>query len=340
MSFSTQVIEVVRPAMEDPKFAYAAVGTFIGGTALDFLKQSREANAARDAVPIADPELAGAAKITGNRTRRLARFNHYAAVAFASLMVAQESHPYTTHSHAKGSASVVIDTGYGANVRDMSADSGGTESRLDASIDGSLAAAENNDVPFSFILEGQKARVVDTTPAKHKDLKQTRRRIDQTLNPDFRNGQSLADGAEQALSLTGTGPNDIILLAANTRPDDQRDLGILARRMKRAYPEDSLHAVVVGRGAGEVQVGNVSVQSATNPGAFSRLFGRENVETAQSSTEVEQAISKIISKEQITEKKDNLHNYEHLALIAAALGAAGAIRRRLSGITRLGREGK
>lgn len=329
-----QAIELLHPALQNPELAVLAVSTAVGGVAVDVFKKHQEAKLDReqqaDALPFADQEVGAAVTQANKRTRRIERLGHYAAIGFASLLLMQEAGPYTTQSDAKGNASIVMNAGNSADVKDMK-NSDGIVSRLDASIEGVTQAAEHNAVPFSFVMVGANAQVVDSTPGHHKDLKRTKHRIEAALNPTFRNGQKLADGAEQALPLSGERPNNIILVASNMSNNDESKLRALKLRIKKQYPEDNLYAVVVGQGEGQYSVGNEQLDSPVDPQSFEKVLGADHVQTAQSPDEIEKAITKVTDRIEVTKTKHDMHGYENLAILIGLLGAATAAYRRASG---------
>lgn len=338
-----QIMELAVPAlphMERP--AYLAAGTAVAaaGIAADVIVSKYNQHREDRSVPIADPEIAEIAQIDGRKTRRLGRLGYYAAVGLAAFAVADQSSPYTTTSKAHGRVTPIILGTYEADAADMKTPGGAPpRSRLEASIDGVLASAKDNNVPYSFILVGDHAQTVDTVPANHKDLKQTRERFNAPLHnsalnsAEFRNADGqLADGVTQALSLGDAGPNKIVLIAANIKPDDAQNLRALKKEIKRYYPEDSLSAIAVGQGEAKYHVATAVQTSATDVQSFEQVLGKGHVQTAASAAEIEQDVNHVADQVQVTEKRQDKHIFETLAWVSAALGAAVAVRRRFSGI--------
>jgi hypothetical protein len=322
------------PQMERPAYAAAAVGVFVVGAAAERLYSHVENR--QKAVPLADPEVAQAARVNGRRTRVFNTAAYYAASAMLAFGVAKESLPYGAHSAANGTISVVLDGTNLGDIEDMT-DDGKPTTRLQASIDGALDSAERNKVPFAFVVDGYWSQLADSTPAEGKDLDNTRGLINRTLTSSdsqgnsFRNSNpAMSPGVKGALKLANTGPNKIVVIGASLSNADAKTLTQISKELPAKYEEDSLNAVVLGRGAGKINVGGQTASSDTDVKSFTDVLGRNHVQTAQSVEEVAKAIDKVVKKVEVTDVRKRKDIFNKLFNASALLLGGIVASRKLS----------
>ena len=335
-------LEGIPSGFNRPGMLLIAGGVAVAGALLDKHKDDLEtealvSNAADALAPqLADPWAARAAEVGNHRTRFREKAGYYGAVALASLAFVQAAGPFRSHARVKGAATFVENVNNTADTQDMVGAQGNTVTRLVASIDGSLAAAQTDEVPTAFILTGSDSAPVDSTPASGKNLKQTRTRINQHLNSDFRNGDELAAGISDALTAQGNNPNDIILVASALNADNQAAISTYQAKIKKEYPNDKLFAIVVGNSNKGQDIGAETLNAPVDVSSFQEALGKQNVMAASSVNEVRADASKIIAATRTIHEKQSI-NYVDLSLgfLTGAIVAAVAVRRRLSGLFKL-----
>jgi hypothetical protein len=297
-------IEATIPSFSRPVFLVGSAAVITAGVVAEIMVRRNEKRIQKTAVPFADPEIAQQVKLNGRRTRIAERLAWYTALAATTLGFAHVAEPHTDKSEFRGSGSVLIGAGYSADAKDME---NGDEraTRFQAAINGALAAAEKNEVPFSITLTGSTVRNVDELPAQDKDIERARERIQANLDPEFRNGKGEM-GTAVRQSLASSIPdrvNNIIMVASNLQDEEVTQIKGLQRQMKKDYPESRLKAVVVGQGEGKYRVGADILTTPTSTGEFEDLLGVGSVHPAKSADEVESAINDIINETQVVEKK-------------------------------------
>jgi len=331
-----QAAELIPSGFNVPEYLALAGAIAVGGIYLDRrkeqldneLEQSLGEDEAR--LGVADPFIAEQTGLDNRRTRLAERVGYYAAIAGATFAVVQfGAQPFNSHSRAKADGTVVIDAADAANVTDMQ----GGVSRLQASVDGSTAAAAQDKVPFTFILAGSYPKTVGPTKQK----------INAAITPSFQNGDSLSNsmgGNSVADALSGPQPNDIIIVGSAVNPGDVAGIQAVEKQVKSSTSKDTLSAVVVGSTNSTNQIGIATVDAPVNVQSFRNLLGASNVKTATTTAGVQDAITGILNHAEASESKQPNHDAEDLAILAAALGLVLAAGRRLSGITKLSKRRK
>jgi hypothetical protein len=328
-----QAAELIPSGFNVPEYLALAGAIAVGGIYLDRrkgqldneLEQSLDGDEAR--LGLADPFIAETTGLDNRRTRLAERVGYYAAIAGATFAVVQfGAQPFNSHSRAKANATVVIDAGDAANVTDMQ----GGISRLQASVDGSLAAKSQDKAPFSFILAGSYPKTVVGT----------KQAINKAITPSFQNGDSLANsnspgGDSVADALSGPQPNDIIIIGSAVNPGDVAGIQAVEKQVKSSSSKDTLSAVVVGSTNTTNQIGIATVNAPVNVQSFRSLLGSSNVKTATTTAGVQDAITGILNHAKASENKQPNNDAEDVAILAAAVLALVAAGRRLSGITKL-----
>lgn len=316
-------IEAAIPHFDRPVLLMGSAAVFAAGVIVERSVLKNEKKAQESAVPFADPEIAKQAKLKGKHTRFAERAAWYTAVAAAAFGFAHASEPYTEKSELRGSGSALINAGYSANAEDM--DEGDDRvTRLQAGTEGVLAAAKNNDVPFSITLTGSTPRNIDKLPAEDKDIERARERVQANLEPEFRNGNGqMGEAVRQSLTSSTPGKvNNIIMVASNLQNEEITQIKGLQKQMEEDYPESKLKAVVVGQGESEYRVGAETLSAPTNSREFEDLLGADNVHTAKSADEVESAISDIVNETQTVESK-RPNNWFRNGFVLSAFGLIG-----------------
>ena len=331
-----QVAELIPSGVNVPEYLALAGAIAVGGIYFDRRKEQLdnelEQNLGEDEVRLglADPFIAEKTGLDNRRTRLAERAGYYAAIAGATFAVVQfGAQPFNSHSRAKADGTVVIDAADAANVTDMQ----GGVSRLQASVDGSVAAKSQDKVPFTFILAG----------SYPKTVMGTKQAINKAITPSFQNGDSLSNsrgGNSVADALSGPQPNDIIIVGSAVNPADVAGLQAVEKQVKSSTSKDTLSAVVVGSTNSTNQIGIATVNAPVDVQSFRSLLGASNVKTATTTAGVQDAITGILNHAQASETKQPNHDAEDLAILAAALGLVVAAGRRLSGITKLSKRRK
>jgi hypothetical protein len=324
--------------VERPLYLAGAVALAFAGTGLDLVKTRLEKKFTRDlaenqGLKIAAPAEAEDLEKTAKRTAFRNGLAYYAGATAAAFGLVHAAGPYTDHSELKDAATIVINAGNDSEPEDMKGFNGQPTTRLVATIEGSLAAAKANKAPFSFVINGDTSRAVDSTPATNKDLKRTIYRINQALTYQMRNGSaSQTSGAEEALPLAPEKSNNIILATSKIDPKDKASFKELILRIRREHPEDKVRVVVVGNGIGNYQVGTTSLTSPTDKQSFIELLGEKNVKTAESSQQVKDDIHAFMGESEVIEHRSPINTYGYVAIGSALLTIGLVAKRRLSGI--------
>lgn len=333
---TSQALELLNPTMQDPQWLVAAAGIAVGGIVGDVRKQRLE-HRIFNGLAVADPDNASRHQKNFNRTRLEDRLRHYGAIAFLSFGALQLTHPYTTHSVTEGRASVVLPVDYQYLASDMLSTDGSPISRMQAAENGALDAARDRNVPFTFVVQGGSADVVDSTPATGKDLQATRQKIKAAINPVMQNNDSLGDGAKQALGQAGDSANKVILLASNfgngdTEAGQRSTLKAVVKNSRQPGSNSAIYAIVLGRGnaTAKLPVGNIAAP-VDLPG-FQKMLGADHVQTAQSTRQVEQDIDKIVDANLIDTTRTPSHGYGDIAIAGAITASTLSVKRRISGV--------
>ncbi len=327
------ISEAIPTGFEHTPLAYAAAGIAVAGVAVDFVKNRLEAQEMNEGLPLADPEMNQEIEHATRWSARREKLGHLAAVGFFAFGTFHLAHPTNERNVTRGDASIVIDASYASSVEDMKSTSGSETTRFTASLEGSVDAASDNHVPFSFVLEGNGAKVVARTPANGIDIAQTKNQLNGALNPYFQNGEALGSGVEQAVPLAGADPNKIVVIASNVNAADTQKLETLETTLKSEHSTADIYAVVVGSGAGHFNVATDQLSSPVDTASFVKILGADHVQTAQSSDEVTNDINRIISTTLEQKTKEPINLYLDIALGFAALSGLLAVGRRASGIT-------
>jgi hypothetical protein len=326
--------EIIPSGFTSPYLLGAAGAFAAGAVALDMYKARNETRVINDlATPLADPEQAEFAKVDNRRTRTRSRAAYYAGVAFISACVIQVAAPFTTHTREKGTASIVINADLTANSPDMQ-DGAAHDTRLDASVRGSLEAAATDNVPTSFVLSGISGQLVASTPST--GVKQIQKKINQSLGSTFRDGEDLSGAVGQALSAQGTEPNTIVVVASALTPKDTSGIAAAEATLQPGHAPYKLYGVVVGNTQGSQQIGAETLTSPVDLSSFQEFLGKANVQSAASVAQVEQDIKKVIGKDQTVEHKHPLDVIDlDLGSVLGGILASMALFRRLAGIRTL-----
>lgn len=321
----------------EPKLALAAGVVAVAGAFGEGVKTYLEHRSTQnpDGSPqpgLADPFLAKAGRVRNTLTKVAERTGYYAGIIAVSFGLAQAAGPYTMHAKEEGVSTFIIDGSYASDAPDMQTANGSQESRLAASVDASLAAANANRAPVSLIVEGSTA---DTILVSSQHTEQVPQKIDSVLTATFRNGESMAQAVKDALPLGGGRPNTIIFMTPALSPEDAGSIQQTMRNLKKNYPQDNIEGVVIGRGNVNEQIGAATIDSAVDEQSIVDAVGAKHVRVATTEPQLEQQLNQIVSKTQGTENKQNSYTYLYLAGLSSLVMAGSAIARRLSGTIRL-----
>jgi len=331
------IIGNVPHHFDNPKWLMAAGALAVGAAIADKWQSRVEKNIEEtflkvddSVLQIADPEIAGSVQSEGDRLRRRDKMGYWLGIGFIGLLGVQEAGPAVYHTKVHGSAAVVMDVGYAADIADMT--DGGT--RLSDTITGAIAAAKDKNIPFTIIMGGGQAKVVESLPAKGKDLKTTQATISSALTPVERNGDDIADGVQQAAGALSASGGSIVVIGSNIA--DQAQIGELKSIVSSSTSKASniqISAVAVGQNSGSAvaSVANETISAPFNPDSFTQILGKNNVKTANSAVQLQKSIDEFVDRSTIIQHKRTTHS----PLAAAGISAAGlavlAGRRRLNG---------
>lgn len=338
-----QVAELIPSGFNVPEYFALSGAIAIAGIGLDLRKQHLDNNLEQQfdedeaRLGVADPFTAENSGMNNRRTKWAERGAYYGAVAVAALAVAQfGTKPFNSHSRANASATLVIEADNAENIPDMQ----GGLTRLQASIEGGLAAAGESKVPFTFIFAGTSPQRVATVPAQNKNLTQTKREINAVVTPSFENGDSLANNATNpggnslTNALGGPQPNDIIIIGSAVDSQDVTGVQTAESQVKSGTYKDTLSAVVVGSSNTNYQIGFDTVPAAVNAQSFRNILGSNRVTTATSTAGVENAITNTLDHAEASDNNQPNDTFEDAAALVAAFALALGVARRLSGIVK------
>jgi hypothetical protein len=290
------------------------------------------------AYPVADPENATAALGPLIKEARRLTWKERTAMTAGTLMLGltgvQLASPVTHSTEMHGSGTIILNVNHTGDPTDTANHS----SRLAAGINGSLAAAGNENVPFTFMVSGNSAQVVDHTPATGKDLASTAQKIDKQLTAYERNGTQINQAVTQALGFAGEGGNNVIIVASNLSGDgantSAQEAQALSAERITAGQTSRIWAILVGGYQTTLSVAGLDIPVNVDAADYESALGKNRVMQADSAAQVAQDIEQITNETLVSHQTNTDHRPEEAALAFGAAGAGMAAYQRLGGVFR------